>query len=196
MTWNEICALPIAERLLPNAWVFLWIPRAHMFALHPVEMEFADDQGAVITRKVKLPLAWAVARAWGCDSYSTAFVWTKTDEDHPDDIGSGIVVRDQDEVLLLFKRGRGCVKPATSEIYGSNHRERSKMLGHSTKPQHYRTMIRSMAGVGVPVLELFARFDPDNPFPADWHPWGNEATARAVVSREANNPLPQTGAHA
>ena len=32
MTWDEICALPVADRALPDAWLFLWIPRAHMFA--------------------------------------------------------------------------------------------------------------------------------------------------------------------
>lgn len=68
MTWDDICALPVRDLLLPDAWVFLWIPRAHMFALHAVDMEFATDDGCVITRKVQMPLAWAVARAWGCDS--------------------------------------------------------------------------------------------------------------------------------
>lgn len=185
MTWSEICAMPIAELLLPDAWVFLWIPRAHMFALHPVDMEFADDSGCVITRKIKLPLAWAVARAWGCDDYSTAWVWTKTDEEFPDDQGGGVIAYDQDEILLLFKRGRGLPKPDTDEKFGSNHRERSKPLRHSAKPKFYRHMIRTMAGEGVPVLELFARVDPANPMPADWEAWGNEAQIVVEVGSEA-----------
>jgi N6-adenosine-specific RNA methylase IME4 len=176
MSWDDICALPVKDLLLPDAWLFLWVPRAHMFALHPVDMEFADDAGCVITRKVLLPLAWAVARAWGCDGYSTAWVWTKTDEEHPDDQGGGVIAYDQDEILLLFKRGRGLPKPDTKEKFGSNHRERSKPLGHSRKPDFYRQMIATMCG-GLPVLELFARVDADNPLPPQWQGWGNQASA-------------------
>ena len=174
MTWDEICAMPVADSLLPDAWGFLWIPRAHMFALHTVNMEFADDDGRVIVRKVQLPLAWAVAKAWGFDSYSTAFVWTKTDAEHPDDIGGGVLVRDQDEILLMFKRGRGMPKPASHEMVGSNYRERSKPLGHSRKPDYYRNMIVAMSG-GVPVLELFARVDAEHPLPDAWVGWGNQS---------------------
>jgi N6-adenosine-specific RNA methylase IME4 len=182
MGWDEICALPVAELLLPDAWVFLWIPRAHLLALHPVELEFADDDGRVITRTVKMPLAWAVARAWGCDEYSTCYVWTKTDEAHPEDHGGGVLVYDQDEILLQFKRGRGLPKPATDEKFKSNHRERKRE--HSRKPDHYRDMIRSMTG-GVPVLELFARVDDEHPLPADWQAWGNQAQPITVVDQPA-----------
>lgn len=175
MTWDDICALPVRDLLLPDAWVFLWIPRAHMFALHTVDMEFATDDGCVITRKVQMPLAWAVARAWGCDSYSTAFVWTKTDEEHPEDQGGGVITFDQDEILLLFKRGRGLPKPDTKEKFGSNHRERSKPLGHSRKPEFYREMIATMCG-GLPVMELFARVDAEHPLPPKWEGWGNQTS--------------------
>ncbi|GEC15175.1 MT-A70 family methyltransferase [Nitrobacter winogradskyi] len=175
MTWDDICALPVKDVLLPDAWVFLWIPRAHMFALHTVDMEFATDDGCVITRKVQLPLAWAVARAWGCDSYSTAFVWTKTDEEHPEDQGGGVIAYDQDEILLLFKRGRGLPKPDTKEKFGSNHRERSKPLGHSRKPEFYREMIATMCG-GLPVMELFARVNAEHPLPPKWEGWGNQTS--------------------
>lgn len=190
MTWDEICAMPVADLLLPDAWVFLWIPRAHMFALHAVDMEFADDDGRVISRKVKLPLAWAVARAWGCEDYSTAWVWTKTDDDHPEDHGGGVIAYDQDEMLLLFKRGSGLPKPATDQKFGSNHRERSKPLGHSRKPEYYREMIRTMSG-GVPALELFARVDAEHPLPADWQAWGNQAQpiVVAVDSFAADSPI-------
>jgi N6-adenosine-specific RNA methylase IME4 len=174
MTWDEILALmaQVSDLLLPDAWVFLWIPRAHLLALHPVPMEFKTDDGEVLERAVKLPLAWAVARAAGCDSYSTCFVWTKNDEEHPDEIGGGIIVRDQDELLLLFKRGRGLPKPARDEIFNSNHRERKRE--HSRKPDHYRDMIQTMTG-GLPVLELFARVDAEHPLPEGWDAWGNQA---------------------
>ncbi|QUS40592.1 hypothetical protein RPMA_18420 [Tardiphaga alba] len=176
MSWDDILALmkQVSELLLPDAWVFLWIPRAHLMALHSVLMEFSTDDGVVIERAVKLPLAWAVARAAGCDGYSTCFVWTKNDEAHPDDIGGGIIVRDQDELLLLFKRGRGLPKPARDEIFNSNHRERKRE--HSRKPDHYREMIQTMTG-GLPVLELFARVDDEHPLPEGWDAWGNQAQA-------------------
>lgn len=174
MSWSEICALPVADRVLPDAWLFLWIPRAHAFALHEIEtVAEVVETGEIVRAKVKMPLGWAVAQAWGFDAYSTAFVWTKTDEDHPDEGGGAILVRDQDELLLMFKRGRGLPKP--EKKYGSNHRERSRPLGHSTKPQHYRRMLADMAGANVPALEMFARFDPDNPPPPGWDLWGNQA---------------------
>lgn len=179
MSWQEICALPVADRVLPDAWLFLWIPRAHAFALHEVEMEVeVVETGEIVRAKVMMPLGWAVAQAWGFDAYSTAFVWTKTDEDHPDEGGGAILVRDQDELLLMFKRGNGLPKPERK--FGSNHRERSRPLGHSTKPQHYRRMIADMAGANVPTLEMFARFDPESPAPAGWDLWGNQAGEEAA----------------
>jgi N6-adenosine-specific RNA methylase IME4 len=189
MTWSEICALPVADLVLPDAWLFLWIPRAHAFALHEIEAERdrADGGGKVRVRE-KMPLAWAVAESWGFDAYSTAFVWTKTDEDHPDEAGGAVLVRDQDELLLMFKRGNGLPKPANGEKFGSNHRERSRPLGHSTKPQHYRRMIATMSGAGVPVLEMFARFDADNPPPPGWDLWGNQAGPQADASAAADWP--------
>lgn len=180
MTWAEIVAWAktMAPRLLDDAWGFMWVPRAHMFALHPVEYEVEIDDGSRHTVTIKTPLAWAVARAMGFDAFSTALIWTKTDEEFPDDIGSGILVRDQDEVLLWFKKGRGLPKPASHEVVGSNHRERSKPLGHSRKPQYYRDLIARLVGDGVPVLECFARHDEQFPLPKGWDSWGNEAQPR------------------
>ena len=189
MTWSEICAMPVADLALPDAWLFLWIPRAHAFALHKVQVPFpagvlyGPDGEPVTGIEIEMPLAWAVAKAWGFDSYSTAFVWTKTDEDHPDEAGGAVLVRDQDELLLMFKRGNGLPKPDNGEKFGSNHRERSKPLGHSAKPQHYRRMIATMAGRGVQVLEMFARFDPDNPPPVGWDLWGNQAKPEDAAPR-------------
>jgi ParB-like chromosome segregation protein Spo0J len=179
MTWDAIMALPVKDLLLPDAWLFLWLPRAHLMALHKVKIDVVVDDGEVLQGEVRLPLAWAIARAWGCDEYSTCFVWTKTDEDHEDEIGTGLVVRDQDEILCLFKKGRGLPKPASDEKFGSNHRERSKPLGHSRKPRFYRDMIATMTG-GVPVLELFARADDNFPLPANWETWGNEAPKKTT----------------
>lgn len=181
MTWDEIMALPVKDLLLPDAWGYIWIPRAHMLALHPVKYEVQTDDGEIVTVTIPTPLIWAIARAWGFDAYSTCFVWTKTDEEHPDELGTGLVVRDQDEILCLFKRGRGLPKPANCEKFGSNHRERSGE--HSAKPAFYRQMIATMVGKddsGAPlrVLELFARDDPNNPLPPNWEAWGNQSQAK------------------
>lgn len=167
MAWDDIIAMPVKGRLLPDAWGFLWIPRPHLMALHPVMIE--TDIGNV---KIKLPLAWAVARGWGFDEYSTCFIWTKTDDAHPDDHGSGLIVWDQDEVLCLFKRGRGLPMPSGAEKVGSNHREPSG--AHSAKPTYYRDMINRMTG-GVPVLELFAREDDECVLPPNFFTWGNQS---------------------
>ena len=171
--WDEILAMPVAQRVLPDAWLYLWIPRAHLLALHPTEIDTPLGR-----TKVKLPLAWAVAQAWGFDAYSTCFIWTKTDEKLPDDHGLGLIVWDQDEVLCLFKRGRGLPKPGTDVKVGSNHRERAG--AHSAKPAYYRDMINAMTG-GVPVLELFAREDDDSPLPANFFTWGNQSKNTAEL---------------
>lgn len=191
-TWDDIMALPVADLLLPDAWGFIWIPRAHMLALHPVTHTVQVDDGSTHHVSIRTPLIWAIARAWGFDSYSTCFVWTKTDEEHQDEVGTGLVVRDQDEILCLFKKGRGMPKPASCEKFGSNHRERSRPLGHSRKPQFYREMIAAMTG-GVPVLELFARADAEFPLPANWEAWGNQAGG---VVTSAETPTPDTSPHA
>ena len=184
MAWADICAMGVKDLVLPDAWLFLWIPRAHAFAWHEAEFEATNVQtGEVAKVRGPMPLASAVALSWGFGDYSTAFVWTKTDEQHPDEGGGAIIVRDQDELLLMFKRGNGLPKP--DKKFGSNHRERSRPLGHSTKPQFYRDMIATMAGDGIPCLELFARFDPDRPAPAAWDLWGNQAAASDSSSAEA-----------
>ena len=176
MTWDEIAALPVKDMLLPNAWVFLWIPRAHLLALHKVKID--TEHGPV---EIKMPLAWAIALAWGCDDYSTCFVWTKTDAEHVDDHGSGLIVWDQDEILCLFKRGKGNPMPAGGEKVGSNHRERPRE--HSRKPDHYRRMIQRMTG-NLPVLELFARVDDEHPLPVGWEAWGNQAAIKTTAKFE------------
>jgi N6-adenosine-specific RNA methylase IME4 len=186
MTWPEILAFlrKARDTLLPDAWSFFWIPRAHLLTLVEIEIEVTVvETGEVTLAKVMMPLAWACAQALGMDSYSTCFVWTKTDAQFPDDSGSGLIAWDQDELLLLFKRGRGLPKPAGSEKYGSNHRERPRE--HSRKPDHYRRMIATMVGCDdegrpLPVLEMFARVDAKHPLPPGWDACGNQAGAPPI----------------
>lgn len=190
MSWDDIIEMPVAQRVLPDAWLFLWIPRPHLLALHsaPIKTDKGDWQ------TFPLPLAWAVARAWGFDNYSTCFIWTKTDEEHADDHGSGLIVWDQDEILCLFKRGRGLPMPSGAEKVGSNHRERAGK--HSAKPTYYRDMINAMTG-SVPVLELFAREDDEHVLPPNFFTWGNQSKNTAEVPADSiGNPLyhdPDTG---
>lgn len=180
MSWDEIIGMPVSDRVLKDAWLFLWIPRAHLLALHPTEIETPLGR-----TKVKYPLAAGVAQGWGFDAYSTCFVWTKTGEDNPDDHGLGLIAWDQDELLLLFKRGKGLPKPETSAKFGSNHRE--PVGAHSAKPAFYRDMINAMTG-GVPVLELFAREDDEHPLPANFYTWGNESKNTAEVDEAVEAP--------
>lgn len=192
--WDGIIEImtKAANRLQPNAWAFIWIPRAHMLALHPVKYKIAIDDGSVHEIEIKTPLIWAIARALGCTDYSTAFVWTKTDEDHPDEHGTFLIARDQDEILCLYKKGAGLPRPPSEFIYGSNHRERSRPLGHSVKPPFYRKMIADMVGCDrdgkpLPVLEMFCRHDEVNPFPENWEAWGNESKGEIQCATPADS---------
>lgn len=189
MIWDEIMAMPVAQRMLPDAWLFLWIPRPHLLALHPVEIE--TPLGKV---KIKLPLAWAIARAWGCDEYSTCHIWHKTDEWEDTDHGLGLIFWDQDEILCLFKRGRGLPMPDGESKSASSYRELA--AGHSAKPTFYRNMINRMTG-GLPVLELFAREDDEHVLPPNFFTWGNQSknTAHAPTNAlgETINHNPDTG---
>ncbi|WP_018456826.1 hypothetical protein [Bradyrhizobium sp. WSM4349] len=186
MTWPEILDYlrQVAPRLLPDSWAFMWIPRPHLLALVEIELEvMVKATGEITPALLEVPLGWACGQALGMDSYSTCYVWTKTDEAHPDVSGSGLLVWDQDELLLQFKRGRGLPKPSGWEKFGSNHRERA--TDHSRKPEHYRRMIASMVGCDddgrpLPVLELFARVDAEHPLPPGWIASGNQAAASAI----------------
>lgn len=188
MSWADILAMPVAARLLPDAWGFVWFPRAHLLAL--VECEIDTPLGRCV---MKIPLAWAIQIKWGFDSYSTMTVWTKTDEAFPDDQGTGLVFYDQDEVLLVFKRGRGLPKPDTDKKHGSNHRERAGR--HSAKPTYYRDMINDMTG-GAQVLELFAREDDETPLPPNFFTWGNQSknSAESTCAENAHvQPITSSG---
>lgn len=186
MTWDDICALPVAERALPDAWLFLWMPRAHLLASTPMAHDLGGEHGSI-----EVPLAWRVAHAWGFPHYSTCFVWTKTDDEFPDDQGTGLIAFDQDELLLLFKRGQGLPMPDTGDKFGSNHRERARE--HSRKPDFYRQMIATMTK-GLPVLELFARMDADHPLPDNWAAWGNQALPNESIDPETGEVMSTTKA--
>jgi N6-adenosine-specific RNA methylase IME4 len=176
MSWDDIIGMPVAQRVLPDAWLFLWIPRPHLLALHPVEIDTPIGRTTV-----KLPLAWAVAQGWGFNAYSTCSIWTKTDGENSEDHGLGLIFWDQDEILCLFKRGRGLPMPDGARKHGSNYR--AKAGRHSEKPAYYRDMINDMTG-GMPVLELFAREDDDHVLPPNFFTWGNQSKNTAEICDE------------
>lgn len=191
MPWPEILDYlkRAGEALLPDAWAWMWIPRAHLLAKVPFKTEVMLADRECVLATVDLPLAYACQLALGMEAYSTCYVWTKTDAEHPDVSGSGLLVWDQDELLLQFKRGRGLPKPESSEKFGSNHRERPRE--HSRKPDFYRHMIATMVGKDsegnpLPVLELFARVDAEHPLPENWAAWGNQAGVALQGSATAN----------
>lgn len=206
MPWPEILKYleRVGEAMQPDAWHWMWIPRAHLLAKVPYTIEVTLADGEVVMATADLPLAYACQLALGMDSYSTCYVWTKTDEEHPDESGTGLLVWDQDELLLQFKRGRGLPKPASDEKFGSNHRERKRE--HSRKPDHYRRMIATMVGkdsdgAPLPVLELFARVDAEHPLPQNWDAWGNQAGVNIALQTSAagepsSAPSPQPDADA
>src|ERR1700733_555349 len=146
LTLEQLCALPVQDRILPNARLFIWstVP------------QLADT--------------FKIAEAWGFSTYSSHVVWDKTSPDQPTHSGTGHVFRNQHELLLYFKRGdpagptRG--KQALS-IYREVKRE------HSRKPDYFRQMINDFTG-SQSVLELFARVDADHPLPPNFTAWGNE----------------------
>ena len=173
MTWDEIIAMGVTvkARMLPDSWYFIWIPRAHLLALHEIEVETPLGR-----TKIKMPLAWAVAQAFGADDYSTCHIWHKNDEWDDPDHGTGLIFWDQDEILCLFKRGRGLPMPDGATKAPSSYRELA--AGHSAKPTYYRDMINAMTG-GLPVLELFAREDDKHVLPPNFYTWGNQSKGTA-----------------
>ncbi|MGX0963184.1 N6-adenosine-specific RNA methylase IME4 [Bradyrhizobium japonicum] len=190
MSWPDILDYlkRVGEALQPDAWFWMWIPRAHLLAKVSYQIEVTLAGGEIVMATADLPLAYACELALGMHSYSTCYVWTKTDEEHPDQSGTGLLAWDQDELLLQFKRGRGLPKPASDEKFGSNHRERPRE--HSRKPDHYRDMIATMVGKDkdgqpLPVLELFARVDAEHPLPQNWDAWGNQAGVNTAPETSA-----------
>jgi N6-adenosine-specific RNA methylase IME4/ParB-like chromosome segregation protein Spo0J len=145
MTHAELCALGVSDRALMNAEMFIW------------------------STVPQLANTFAIAAAWGFPDYSSSMMWDKTSPDHPNEMGTGYVFRNQHEILLRFTRGSPR-KPAIQPL--SIYRERK--TEHSRKPEYFRKMIAEMAH-GLPVLELFARVDAEHPLPVGWEPWGNEA---------------------
>jgi N6-adenosine-specific RNA methylase IME4 len=147
MTTEQLFALPVRDRALPNSRLFIW------------------------STVPQLANTFKIAEAWGFPNYSSHMIWDKTSPDHPSEGGTGHVFINQHELLLYFKRGSPA-GPTRGAQALSIYRERKRE--HSRKPDYFREMITEFTG-GQDVLELFARVDAEHPLPPNFKAWGNEA---------------------
>jgi len=128
MTHEDIMALPIAELVLPQSHLYLWVPNA--LILEGLE----------------------VMRRWGF-TYKTNLVWYKTRKDGgPDGRGVGFYFRNVTELVLFGTRGSiRTLPPGRRQVNVIVSQKRE----HSRKPEElYDVIERCSAG---PYLELFAR---------------------------------------
>lgn len=107
-----------------------------------------------------------LARAWGFEFKTIAFVWLKSREGYDPVPGMGYWTRKQTEQCWLFTRGKP--KRLSKGVSQVIHCERG---AHSAKPD--RTYERIEALVGGPYLELFARTQRPG-----WSSWGLEVGIR------------------
>ncbi len=129
MSCEEICALPVAEYLLPTAHLYLWVPNA------------------------LLPEGLQVMKAWGF-AYKSNIIWHKIRKDGGSDgRGVGFYFRNVTEVLLFGVRGKNArtLPPGRSQVNLLATRKRE----HSRKPDEQYALIESCSP--GPYLELFAR---------------------------------------
>lgn len=128
MELDEIMELPVAQLVLPQSHLYLWVPNA--LVLEGLE----------------------VMRRWGF-TYKTNLVWYKVRKDGgPDGRGVGFYFRNVTEMVLFGVRGslrtREAGRRQTNIIV-------SQKRGHSRKPDQLYSIIEQCSP--EPYLELFAR---------------------------------------
>lgn len=160
LSLDELAALPVADIAAPDAVLALWVIGSHL------------DQ------------ALALGEAWGFRYVTDLFFWLKQRRIRPDQldiftgditepaIGMGKYTRNQVELCLLFKRGKG--------VPVASHAVRQLIVApksqHSRKPAAQYDRLEALFG-DIPRLELFAR----NPRQG-WDSWGNETDKFAEVA--------------
>jgi N6-adenosine-specific RNA methylase IME4 len=147
MSGEEIAAMPVREIAAPDAVLALWTPDTH------------------------LPLALAIAEAWGF-AYRHLAVWGKVSAAGKTQIGLGHYLRKAHEVALICTRG----KPVILD-HGVPSLILSPRTRHSAKPPEMHAALERFCG--GPRLELFARSPR-----AGWTLWGNEAPSGPRHIRE------------
>ncbi|MFL6100685.1 MAG: MT-A70 family methyltransferase [Actinomycetales bacterium] len=129
MTVDDICALPLSERLADSAHLYLWVPNA------------------------LLPDGLRVMEAWGF-RYVSNVVWAKRRKDGgPDGRGVGFYFRNVTELVLFGVRGSlRTLPPGRSQVNMIETRKRE----HSRKPDEQYELIEACSP--GPFLEMFARY--------------------------------------
>jgi N6-adenosine-specific RNA methylase IME4 len=152
LTVDELCRLPLAERLAKDAALFLWVP------------------GPFLVIGAHVPLM----KAWGFEPTARAFAWAKlnhranptlftSDDFH---MGPGLTTRKNVEDVILGKRGKSLrCDNSVRELIIAPRRE------HSRKPDTTHERIERYVGSQGPFLELFARQSRPG-----WITLGDEAT--------------------
>jgi N6-adenosine-specific RNA methylase IME4 len=96
--------------------------------------------------------AVAVATAWGFPQRVGEFIWRKRN------FGAGACPRIGHETCLIYKRGKGSLKPdAPRDVHSVQEWTQPYGAGkiHSAKPDGFLDVVE--AGYGGPYLEIFAR---------------------------------------
>lgn len=129
MTFEDICALPVAATCATNAHLYLWVPNA------------------------LLPEGLQVMQAWGF-RYVSNLVWAKRRKDGgPDGRGVGFYFRNVTEPILFGVRGSmRTLDAGRRQVNMIETRKRE----HSRKPDEQYELIESCSP--GPYLEMFARY--------------------------------------
>lgn len=129
MTLDAITALPVEDRVAPNAHLYLWVPAS------------------------LLPEGLQVMHAWGF-RYVTQLVWAKRRRDGgPDGRGVGFYFRNVYEPILFGVRGSmRTLAAGRRQVNMIESRKRE----HSRKPDEQYDLVESCSP--GPYLELFARY--------------------------------------
>jgi len=149
MTFDDLCALPVAASAAKDATLHMWAVDAH------------------------LEQALALGTAWGFTFKTIGLIWVKTkigdgkqfgffppDTDRP--MSLGYWTRKQGEVCLLFTRGKPKrIGKGVRQIIEAPRRQ------HSRKPDEQYERIEAL--VDGPYLEMFARQQRPG-----WTSWGLE----------------------
>jgi N6-adenosine-specific RNA methylase IME4 len=134
----KLADLPVSSIAAPDCALFMWVVSSH------------------VGQSIDL------ARAWGFEFKTIAFVWHKGSSPDHAKIGMGYWTRQQAEICFLFTRGKPKrMAMGVRQLIVAPRRE------HSRKPDEAYERIEAL--VGGPYLELFAR-----QARSGWSSWGNE----------------------
>jgi N6-adenosine-specific RNA methylase IME4 len=163
MTTDQLCTLPLAERLAQDAVLFLAVP------------------GPQLVIGAHLPLI----KAWGFRPSGMGFVWIKLrPRADPANFtltdlhtGTGFTTRKNADFILICPRGRSLRRSSSvHEIIVAARRQ------HSRKPDELYRRIEQYVGGEGPFLELFGRETRSG-----WTTWGDQ---KELFDSPGTVPLP------